>query len=65
MDKGLNAMAMAQNAITAKPIRAKVSQNGNVKSTGMMTQSIERKEPGASDVPGASMAMMPMKSTTS
>ena len=65
MDGGLKAIAMAQKTNTASPMRANVSQKGSVNSTGMMTQSIERKDPGAVDVPGASMAMMPAKSTTS
>ena len=46
-------------------MRENVSPNGSVNSTGMMTQSMGRKEPGASGVPGTSMAMMPAKSTIS
>ena len=61
----LKASVNAQNPATARPMRAKVSQKGSVKSTGMMTQSMERNEPGAFGVPGTSMAMMAAKRTTS
>ena len=64
-EAGLTAAARTLKAATARRMSANVSRNGIVNSTGMMTQSMERNEPGAFGVPGTSMAMMAAKRTTS